>query len=148
MECHPIIYNHMRRGVKKADKWLPVNVGTDICLANAMANVIIEEGLQNQKFIDNATENFKALKDKVAGYTPEYAEQITGVPAEDIREVARLYANADKAILNWTLGITEHHNGADGVFALIGLGLLTGHVGKYGSGLNPLRGQKIGRAHV
>ena len=68
-------------------------------------------------------------------------ESITGVPAEDIREVARMYANADKAILNWTLGITEHHNGADAVFALIGLGLLTGHIGKYGSGLNPLRGQ-------
>src|SRR5215217_3096978 len=120
MECHPIIYNHMRRGIKngakmivvdprkidqtkKAYKWLGLNVGTDIALANA--------------------------------------EQITGVPADDIREVARMYATADKAILNWTLGITEHHNGADGVFALIGLGLLTGHVGKYGSGLNPLRGQ-------
>ncbi len=157
-ECHPIIYNHMRRGVKngakmvvvdprkidqtkKADKWLPVNVGTDICLANAMANVIIAEGLQNQEFIERATENFEAYREKVSGYTPEYAEQITNVPAEDIREVARLYATADRAILNWTLGITEHHNGADAVFALIALGLLTGHVGKYGSGLNPLRGQ-------
>jgi predicted molibdopterin-dependent oxidoreductase YjgC len=158
MECHPIIYNHMRRGikngakmvvvdprkidqVKKADKWLPVNVGTDICLANAMANVIIEEDLYNKKFVERATENFEALKEKVAGYTPEYAEQITGVPAGDIREVARMYATAEKATLNWTLGITEHHNGADAVFALINLGLLTGHIGKYGSGLNPLRGQ-------
>ena len=157
-ECHPIIYNHMRRGVKngakmvvvdprkieqakRADKWLKVNVGTDICLANAMGHVIIEEGLHNREFIERATENFKAYREKVAGYTPEYAEQITGIPAEDIREVARMYATADRAILNWTLGITEHHNGADGVFALIALGLLTGHVGKYGSGLNPLRGQ-------
>ena len=157
-ECHPIIYNHMRRGVKngakmvvidprkidqvkKADKWLPVNVGTDICLANAMGHVIIEEGLHNKEFVERATENFEEYREKVAGYTPEYAESITGVPAEDIREVARMYATADKAILSWTLGITEHHNGADGVFALINLGLLTGHVGKYGSGLNPLRGQ-------
>ncbi len=158
MECHPIIYNHMRRGikngakmvvvdprkidqVKKADKWLGLNVGTDIALANAMGNAIIEEDLYDKEFVGRATEGFEAYKEKVAGYTPEYAEQITGVPADDIREVARMYANAEKATLNWTLGITEHHNGADGVFALIDLGLLTGHVGKYGSGLNPLRGQ-------
>ena len=158
MENHPIIYNHMRRGikngakmvvidprkidqVKKADKWLGLNVGTDICLANAMGHVIIEEDLYNKEFVERATKGFEAYKEKVSGYTPEYAEQITGVPADDIREVARLYATAEKATLNWTLGITEHHNGADGVFALIGLGLLTGHVGKYGSGLNPLRGQ-------
>src|ERR687896_1494744 len=127
--------------VKKADKWLPVNVGTDICLANAMANVIIEEDLHNKEFIERATENFEEYSENVSGYTPEYAESITGVPAEDIREVARMYATADKAILSWTLGITEHHNGADGVFALINLGLLTGHVGKHGKGLNPLRGQ-------
>ncbi len=158
MENHPIIYNHMRRGIKngakmvvvdprkidqtkKAHKWLGLNVGTDIALANAMAHVIIDENLHNQEFVDKATKNFEAYKEKVAGYTPEYAEEITGVPAEDIREVARLYATADKATLNWTLGITEHHNGLDAVFALIGLGLLTGHIGKYGSGLNPLRGQ-------
>jgi predicted molibdopterin-dependent oxidoreductase YjgC len=158
MECHPIIYNHMRRGikngakmvvidprkidqVKKADKWLGLNVGTDICLANAMGHVIIEGDIYDKEFVEKATEGFEAYTEKVAGYTPEYAEQVTGVPAEDIREVARMYATADKATLNWTLGITEHHNGADAVFALIGLGLLTGHVGKYGSGLNPLRGQ-------
>jgi predicted molibdopterin-dependent oxidoreductase YjgC len=158
MENHPIIYNHMRRGikngakmvvidprkidqVKKADKWLGLNVGTDICLANAMGHVMIEEDLYNKEFVERATEGFESYKEKVSGYTPEYAEQITGVPADDIREVARMYATAEKATLNWTLGITEHHNGADGVFALIGLGLLTGHVGKYGSGLNPLRGQ-------
>jgi predicted molibdopterin-dependent oxidoreductase YjgC len=158
MESHPIIYNHMRRGikngakmvvvdprkidqVKKADRWLPVRVGTDIALANAMAHVIIEEDLYNKEFVERATEGFEVLAEKVKEYTPEYAEEITGVPAEDIREVARMYATAEKATLNWTLGITEHHNGLDAVFALINLGLLTGHVGKYGSGLNPLRGQ-------
>src|SRR5918995_1202050 len=132
MECHPIIYNHMRRGikngarmvvidprkidqVKKADKWLGLNVGTDICLANAMGQVIIEEGLYDKEFVERATKGFEAYREKVAGYTPEYAEQVTGIPAEDIREVARMYATAEKATLNWTLGITEHHNGADAV---------------------------------
>lgn len=157
-ECHPIIFNHMRRGIKKgakmvvidprqitqtklAEKWLPVKVGTDIALANGMAHVIIEEGLYNKGFIERATEHFEAYKEQVKSYTPEYVEQISGVPADDIREVARMYAKADKAIINWTLGITEHHNGSDNVLALINLALLTGHIGKYGSGLNPLRGQ-------
>src|ERR687894_1027988 len=77
----------------------------------------------------------------MAGSPGDSAEGAGGPPADDIREVARMYATAEKATVNWTLGITEHHNGADAVFALINLGLLTGHVGKYGSGLNPLRGQ-------
>lgn len=157
-ECHPIIFNHMRRGIKNgakmvvidprridqtkmAEKWLPVRIGTDIALANAMAHVIIEEGLYNKEFIERATEHFEEYKRQVQLYTPEYAEEITGVAADDIREVARMYAKTEKAIINWTLGITEHHNGTENVFALINLALLTGHVGKYGSGLNPLRGQ-------
>ena len=74
-------------------------------------------------------------------YTLEYAEKITGVPAAVIHEIAHAYARADRAQLCWTLGITEHHNAVDNVLALINLALLTGHVGRYGSGLNPLRGQ-------
>jgi len=77
----------------------------------------------------------------VEPYTLEYAERETGVPAEAIRELAHAYATADKAMICWTLGITEHHNAVDNVLALINLATLTGHVGKYGSGLNPLRGQ-------
>lgn len=157
-EAHPIIYNHMRRGVKNgaklividprkinsvkiAEKWLPVKIGADIALANAMGHVIIEEGLHKKDFIKRSTLDFELYKKHVENYTPEYAETITGIPADDIREVARLYAKADKAIINWTLGITEHHNGSENVFSLINLALLTGHIGKYGSGLNPLRGQ-------
>lgn len=157
-ECHPIIFNHMRRGIKNgakmvvidprridqtkmAEKWLPLRVGTDIALANAMAHVIIEEGLYNREFIERGTEYFEAYKQQIQSYTPEHAEEITGVKADDIREVARMYAKAEKAIINWTLGITEHQNGTENVFALINLALLTGHVGKYGSGINPLRGQ-------
>lgn len=126
---------------KIAHKWLPIKVGTDIALANAMGHVIIEEELYNQEFINRATLDFEAYRQHVKDYTPKRAEKLTGVPAEDIREVARLYAKAEKAIINWTLGITEHQNGTDNVFSLINLALLTGHIGKYGSGLNPLRGQ-------
>lgn len=157
-ECHPIIFNHMRRGIKNgakmividprkidqtklAEKWLPVRVGTDIALANAMGHVIIKENLYHKEFVEQATEHFEAYKQAVEKYSPEEAEKITGIKAEDIREVARMYAKADRAIINWTLGITEHHNGTENVFALINLALLTGHIGKYGSGLNPLRGQ-------
>jgi len=158
-ECHPIIFNHIRRGIKNngtkmividprkidqtklAEKWLPVRVGADIALANSMAQVIIEEELYDEEFVSRATEHFNQYKECVKEYPPEVAEKITGVPAEDIRDVARMYAKADKAIINWTLGITEHHNGTENVFALINLALLTGHIGKYGSGLNPLRGQ-------
>lgn len=157
-EAHPVIYNHIRRGVengaklividpkrinsvKIADKFLQLKVGSDIALANAMAHVIIEEGLENKAFIERATLDFDAYKMHVEKYTPEYAEDITGVPADDIRDVARIYAKADKAMINWTLGITEHHNGAENVYSLINLAILTGHIGKYGSGLNPLRGQ-------
>lgn len=157
-ECHPIIFNHMRRGIKNgakmividprqidqtklAYKWLPVRVGTDIALANGMAHVIIDEGLYHHEFVKRATEHFEAYREQVKRYTPEFVEKITGVSANDIREVARMYAKADKAIINWTLGITEHHNGTENVFSIINLALLTGHIGKYGSGLNPLRGQ-------
>ncbi|RKD23243.1 formate dehydrogenase [Ammoniphilus oxalaticus] len=126
---------------KLAHKWLPVRVGSDIALANAMAHVIIEEGLYNEAFINRATLDFETYRKQMKAYTPERAEQLTGVSATDIREVARLYAKADKAIICWTLGITEHQNGTDNVFSLINLALLTGHIGKYGSGLNPLRGQ-------
>lgn len=126
---------------KLAHKWLPVRVGYDIALANAMGHVIIKEGLQNQEFINRTTLDFEAYKQHVDEYTPEFAEELTGVPADDIREVARLYATAEKAMICWTLGITEHINGTENVFSLINLALLTGHIGKYGSGVNPLRGQ-------
>jgi len=157
-EAHPIIFNHMRRGIKNgakmividpreigqtkmAHKWLPVRVGYDIALANAMAHVIIKEGLYNKEFVERATLDFESYKQLVEEYTPERAEELTGVPADDIREVARLYATAEKAIICWTLGITEHMKGTENVFSLINLALLTGHIGKYGSGVNPLRGQ-------
>ena len=157
-ETHPIFFHRVlkavRRGAKLyvvdprktvtaqwADTWLAINVGADIALANAMANEILRLGLEHRDFIANATTGFEDYRACVQTYTPERAESITGIPAEAIRRAARDYATADKAIICWTLGITEHHNATDNVLSLINLALLTGHVGRYGSGLNPLRGQ-------
>src|SRR6186713_2047505 len=157
-ETHPIFFHHLLRGVHNgarlyavdprrtssaewADVWLGLDVGSDIALANAVAREIIHAGLANREFIDRATSDFEAYKAKVETYTLEYAERETGVPAAAIKDLAHAFATADKAMICWTLGITEHHNAVDNVLALINLCLLTGHVGKYGSGLNPLRGQ-------
>jgi predicted molibdopterin-dependent oxidoreductase YjgC len=157
-ETHPIFFHHVLKGIhngarlivvdprrtssaKWADMWLGLDVGTDVPLTCAVAREIIHSDLTDQSFIERATEGFGAFAESVEPYTLEEAERITGVPAEAIRELAHAYARADRAIVCWTLGITEHHNAVDNVLALINLALLTGHVGRYGSGLNPLRGQ-------
>jgi predicted molibdopterin-dependent oxidoreductase YjgC len=124
-----------------ADGLLQLSVGTDIALANAVGHVIIAEGLQNRTFIERATTGFEEYAKAVEAWTPERAEAETGVPKDLIVSLARAYARADRAELCWTLGITEHHNAVDNVLALINLSLLTGHIGRFGSGLNPLRGQ-------
>jgi formate dehydrogenase major subunit len=121
--------------------WLGLDVGSDISLANAMAREIIAAGLVNTHFIEHSTSAFEEYKECVEKYTLERAERETGVPAEIIRQTAHAYAQAERAELCWTLGITEHHNAVDNVLALINLALLAGHVGRYGSGINPLRGQ-------
>ena len=157
-ETHPIFFHHVLKGVHNgaklyvvdprrtgsaqwADGWLGLDVGSDIALANAMGREIIAAGLTNNDFVEHATSRFDEYKATVNSYTLEYAERVTGVPADAIRHLAHAYAKAPRAELCWTLGITEHHNAVDNVLALISLSLLTGHVGRYGSGLNPLRGQ-------
>jgi predicted molibdopterin-dependent oxidoreductase YjgC len=157
-ETHPIFFHHVLKGVRNgarltvvdprrtssaqwADVWLGLDVGSDIALANAMAREIIVSGLTHEWFIQNSTSGFEAYRECVDKYTLERAERETGVPAKVIRDAAHSYAKADRAIICWTLGITEHHNAVDNVLALINLALLTGHVGRYGSGTNPLRGQ-------
>ncbi len=157
-ETHPIFFHHLLRGVRNgarlyvvdprrtssaqwADVWLGIDVGSDISLANAVGREIIHAGLVNETFVRRATTGFEAYAESVEPYTLERAERDTGVPAEVIRALAHDYARADRAQLCWTLGITEHHNATDNVLALINLALLTGHVGRYGSGLVPLRGQ-------
>jgi formate dehydrogenase major subunit len=157
-DTHPIFFHHVLRGIHHgarlyavdprrtgtsqwADLWLGIDVGSDIALANAMAREIIHAGLANMEFIEHATTGFEEFRKTVETYTLERAEKLTGVPAAAIRQLAHAYGRADRAMICWTLGITEHHNAVDNVLALINLALLTGHVGKYGSGLNPLRGQ-------
>ncbi|MFD1937224.1 MULTISPECIES: molybdopterin oxidoreductase family protein [Nonomuraea] len=156
--AHPIFFQHVLKAINKgarmfavdprrtgtaqwADSWLGLNVGTDIPLAHAIAREIIDAGLHNESFIRRATTGFEEFVRKVDPWTLSTAEKVTGVPKAAIRELAHAYARADRAQLCWTLGITEHHNATDNVRALINLALLTGHVGRYGSGLSPLRGQ-------
>jgi formate dehydrogenase major subunit len=124
-----------------ADTWLGIDVGSDIALANAVGREIIAAGLANDEFVAHSTSGFDAYAAGVDEWTLERAEAVTGVPARTIRQLAHDYATAETAQLCWTLGITEHHNATDNVLALISLALLTGHVGRYGSGLVPLRGQ-------
>ena len=157
-EAHPIFFHHVLKGIRNGAKlfvidprrtataeWahghLRLRVGTDIELALAVAREIIHAGLFHDSFVANATEHFEAFKAHVEPWTLERGEAETGVPADLIRSLAHAYARADRAQLCWTLGITEHHNAVDNVLSLINLGLLTGHVGRPGSGINPLRGQ-------
>jgi formate dehydrogenase alpha subunit len=131
-----------RTGIAEMAKYhMQLNSGTDIAVFNGMANVIIAEDLYNKEFVASRTENFDAVKEAVASYTPEYVETLTGVPADYIREVARGYATTDKSTVIYTMGLTQHSSGTDNVFALANLALLCGHIGKESSGLNPLRGQ-------
>jgi formate dehydrogenase major subunit len=115
--------------------------GSDIAVINAMAHVIVAEGLQNRGFIEARTENYEAFVESVEEWTPERAEQISGVPADDIVLAARMYAGAKAAAIFWAMGITQHTSGTGNVKALSNLALLCGHVGRPGTGLNPLRGQ-------
>lgn len=157
-ETHPIFFHHVLRALRRgarlyvvdprrtssaawADAWLGLDVGSDIALANAIGREILAAGLEHRAFVARATTGIEQYRQAVEPYTLATAERLTGVPAEAIRDLAHAYAGADRAQLCWTLGITEHHNAVDNVLALINLALLTGHVGRYGSGLNPLRGQ-------
>ena len=157
-ETHPIFFHHVLKGLHNgarlfsidprrtssaqwAELWAGLDVGTDIPLANAIGREIIAAGLHHREFVEHATSGFEAYRESVEEWTLERAEEVTGVPAGVIREIAHAYAKAPRAMICWTLGITEHHNAVDNVVALINLSLLTGHVGRYGSGLNPLRGQ-------
>jgi len=158
-ETHPIIGLQfkeaaMKHGVKLivadprriemvefAELWLCQKPGTDVPLFSAMANVIISENLHNKKFIQERTENYDEFEKAMRAFTPDVAERITGVPSEDIVRAARMYATANKATIYWALGIPEHTHGTENALALVHLALLTGHIGREGTGLNPLRGQ-------
>jgi formate dehydrogenase alpha subunit len=124
-----------------ADLYLPFKPGTDVALFNGMINVIIQEGLADQAFILERTEGFEDLKKLVAEYTPEKVEEISDVPADQLREAARMYASAKPAAILYAMGITQHTTGVDNVKSTANLAMLCGNLGIPGGGVNPLRGQ-------
>jgi formate dehydrogenase alpha subunit len=158
-ECHPVIGAAIKRAVKEgksrlivadprtieltehADVHLQQKPGTDVALINALARVILEEKLEDRDFIAQRTEGFEEFRQAVAPYTPELAEQITGVPGEQIVRAARLYGSAEAACIIYSMGITQHTTGTDNVLALANLAMATGNIGRPGTGVNPLRGQ-------
>ena len=157
-EAHPVIGYKMRQAarngaklvvcdprhidlVDEADHWLRLKPGTDIPLLNGLMHIIIKEGLEDKAFIAERTENYEELKEIVAAYTPEHVSELTGVPVEDLYSVARLYATTDRAMIFYTLGITEHICGTRNVMSIANLAMLTGHLGRPGTGVCPMRGQ-------
>jgi len=158
-EAHPVIALRIKAAVRKhraklivadprridltdfADLHIRQRSGTDVALFNAMMQVIISENLHDREFIETRTECFDEVRECVESCTPEWAEPITGIPADSIREAARVYARAKRASIVYSMGITQHTTGTDNVLALANLAMLTGNVGRESTGVNPLRGQ-------
>jgi predicted molibdopterin-dependent oxidoreductase YjgC len=157
-EAHPVLALRIKKAVRKgatlvvadprkiwltklAKRHLQLRPGTDVWLINAIMHTILEEELQDEDYIREHTEGFDTVREVVARYSPEDAEQVTGVPAEAIRETAREYAREKHAAIFYTLGVTEHACGVENIWSLANLVLMTGHLGYESTGLNALRGQ-------
>ena len=158
-ENHPIIALQMKDAVMKhgsrlividprrielcdfATLWLPLKPGTNVVVYSAMAHVIIKEGLVNETFVAERSTGYEAFKTSVEKFTPEYAEAISGVDRNLIIEAARMYATAKNGAIYWGMGVSQLSQGTASAIGLIHLALLTGHIGREGTGLNPLRGQ-------
>ena len=158
-ETHPVIATFLKQAVRQngarlivvdprqtemtrfAELWLRERPGTDTALFNAMAQVIVAEKLYDAAFVAARTEGFEEYAAGLAEKTPEWAAAITGVPADDIRRAARIYAGAKAAAMYWGMGISQSTHGTDNTLTLTNLALLCGHIGRPGTGLNPLRGQ-------
>ena len=155
---HPVAATWMKNAVKHGTKliladprrselarhathYLQFKPDTDVALLNAMIHTIIEEGLAADAFIADRTSGYEALRDNVAGYSPEAMAPVCGITAQEIRTVARLYASSRAAMILWGMGISQHVHGTDNARCLIALSLVTGQVGRPGTGLHPLRGQ-------
>jgi len=158
-ETHPVIANFLKRAVRKngaklividprriemtdfATVWLRQKPGTDVAVFQAMAHVVVKERLYAEDFISERTEGFQEYIDSLETFTPEWAEEVSGVPAELIVQAARIYAGANRASIYWGMGISQSTHGTDNTLTLVNLALMCGHVGRAGTGLNPLRGQ-------
>ncbi len=157
-ECHPVAATRIKRALARgatlinadprrirlaelADLYLPIRVGSDAALLLAMAHVIAREGLVDEKFIAERTVGWEDFREHVKQFTPEWAASVCQVPAADIEKAALLYGKAERGAIYYTLGITEHICGVDNVQALCNLALMTGNLGREGTGINPMRGQ-------
>ncbi|MFV0504396.1 MAG: formate dehydrogenase subunit alpha [Lachnospirales bacterium] len=157
-EAHPVVGSQIRQAMQRGTKVIVVDprkielvkdcevhlqlqAGTNVAFANGMMHVILEEGLEDKKYIEEKTEGFEALKAMVADYTPEKVAEICHIDPDDLRKAARIYATAKKAPIIYCLGVTEHSTGTEGVMSMSNLALMVGKVGKSGGGVNPLRGQ-------
>ncbi len=157
-ENHPIIALRMKEAVangaelivadprkiplvKFATLWLRHRPGTDATLLNSIMNVILAEGLEDKKFIDERTEGYEDFVKSIEPFTPEYGAEITGVAADDIVKAGRIFGSAENAGIYYAMGITQHSMGTNNVCAVGNLAMVTGNIGKYASGVNPLRGQ-------
>jgi len=158
VENHPVAATFIKQAAKKgttlivldpryvdlarrAHHFIQFKPGTDVALLNGFLHVILQEGWTNEEFIRERTEGFDKLRETVASYTPEVVEKISGVPAELIKKIARIYAIAERSIIFWGMGISQHTTGTDNARCLVNLALVTGHIGRPGTGLHPLRGQ-------
>jgi len=157
-EAHPLVASHVmeaqERGAKiinvdprelqisrLADLHLCLRPGTNVALLNGMMNVIISEGLEDKAFVEERTEGYEELRAVVMEYTPERVEEISGIPADDLRAAARMYATNKPSAILYAMGITQHTTGTDNVKSCANLAMLTGNMGVAGGGVNPLRGQ-------
>ncbi|NSQ63025.1 formate dehydrogenase subunit alpha [Enterococcus faecalis] len=157
-EAHPVIGAQIRQAIQRGTQvvvvdprkinlvkdsalHLQVQAGTNVAFANGMMHVILKEGLADRHFIEERTEGFSDLEKMVADYTPEKVAEICHIHPEDLIQVARMYAKAEKAPIIYCLGVTEHSTGTEGVMSMSNLAMLVGKVGKPGCGVNPLRGQ-------
>lgn len=155
---HPVAATYFKQAVKNgskmmildpraqqlthhAEQFLQFRPGTDVHLLNSMLNVIITEEIYDEQFIQGRTDNFEAIKQHVAKFTPEAMSKLCGIAPEDIRKAARTYATAERAIIFWGMGVSQHVHGTDNVRCLISLAMITGQIGRPGTGLHPLRGQ-------
>lgn len=137
-----IVIDPRRPGIADhAQHYIRYKPGTDVAFLNGLMHVIIKEELTDPDFIAKRTENFAALQETVKQYTPELVEKLTGVPAEQVRTIARVYGRAKNAMIFWGMGISQHTTGTDNARCLISLCLMTGNIGRPGTGLHPLRGQ-------
>ena len=158
IENHPVAATYFKQFTKRGGKlivmdprgvglrrfathMLQFKPGADVSMLNAIMNVIVEEGLYDQQYIEAFTENWEAEKEHLAQFPPEKMQELCGIPAETLRQVARDFATAKAGMIFWGMGVSQHIHGTDNSRCLISLALMCGHVGRPGAGLHPLRGQ-------